>query len=107
MGTLANIFSREQVGLDRGQGLVFALAFVATGLGAIPAIDYSPIGKLGIFLYLFGLFLFILAFCYAALSIVFTRGHWRQYCTYLILCLVIPVCVTLFFMLPNLARAKE
>ena len=107
MGALANVFSREQVGLDRGQGLVFALAFVATGVGAILGIGYQPVAQIGIFFRLFGLFLFILAFCYAALSIVFTRGHWRQYCTYLILCLVIPVCVTLFFMLPNLARAKE
>ena len=105
MHRLANIFDREQTGLDKCQCVVFLLASMALMSSEMLAQSYSVPVRIPAYLFLFGGGLLVMDFVYAAVSIVFTRGDWRQYCAYIVMSC--GVMLLFLILLPTLARAKE
>ncbi len=106
MRRLAKIFDREQTGLDKWQLVVFLTAATALIVSIMLSQSYSVPQRIPAYLFPFGGALIVLDFVYAAISVVFTRGNWRQYCAYLLLS-TYGLMLFFFIFMPTLTRAKE
>jgi hypothetical protein len=95
------IFNREQAGFDWNQLIVFCL-----GAGSMLATISTLFDMHGLrfvndrvstFLLSFGFFVVAADLVYVAISIVLTRGHWRQYGVYVVLNAFLLAVFTLLF----------